>query len=178
MPTAILAKAKVFTDSVAEKQFLTFSAMERTFAVPADCVKEIVEIEGLARIPMLSPFLLGLIGTGASALPIIDFLERFGCAPVGTKESTRAIVVEAEGIRLGLAAEHVDEATKTLWQQQLDAPAFGCGLRGDFIDSIYDGVAGKVIALNIWQVAHVYVSGFQCIWTSDASGITAQRVLH
>ena len=68
MPTAILTKAKVRAEHVTERQFLTFSAMERTFAVPADCVKEIVEIEGLARIPMLSPFLLGLIGTGASAL--------------------------------------------------------------------------------------------------------------
>lgn len=178
MPTAILAKAKVFTDSVAEKQFLTFSAMERTFAVPVECIKEIVEIEGLARIPMLSPFLLGLIGTGASALPIIDFLERFGCAPVGTKESTRAIVVESEGIRLGLAAEHVNEVAKTLWQQQLDAPVFGCGLRDDFIDNIYDGEAGKVIALNIWQVAHVYVSDFQCLWASGIPRNTSLQARH
>jgi len=177
MPTAILTKAKVRAEHVTERQFLTFSAMERTFAVPADCVKEIVEIEGLTRIPMLSPFLLGLIGTGASALPIIDFLERFGCAPLGTKESTRAIVVESEGIQLGLAAEHVGRVIKPLRQQHA-APLFGCGLRSEFIDCLYDGDAGTAITLNVQQIAHTYMSDFQSIWASAESPMTARQEQH
>ena len=177
MPTAILTKAAVHAEHVTEKQFLTFSAMERTFAVPVECVREIVEIEGLARIPMLSPFLLGLVGTGASALPIIDFLERFGCAPLGTKESTRAIVVEAEGIQLGLAAEHVGRVIKPLRQQHA-APLFGCGLRSEFIDCLYDGDAGTVITLNVQQIAHTYMSDFQSIWASAESPMTARQEQH
>lgn len=59
-------------------QYLTFQSGNDTFAIGILDVKEIIEIEGITRVPMMPEFLCGIINLRGKVVPVIDLSKRLG----------------------------------------------------------------------------------------------------
>jgi purine-binding chemotaxis protein CheW len=118
-------------------QYLRFRLAGERYAVDITHIKEIIEYTSVTPVPLMPPFLRGVINLRGSVVPVIDLAVRFGQPP--TEPGRRACIVIAEIPHgedwqdLGVIVDAVDEVIELPTTDIEAPPAFGTGLRSDFI---------------------------------------------
>lgn len=141
-------------------QYLTFSLSGEMFAVAILNVKEIIEFGSLTEIPMMPPFIRGVINLRGSVVPVIDLSARFGGKSTEVARRTCIVIVEvpdADDTRhdIGIIVDSVSEVLEIPSSEIEPPPSFGAKIRADFIFGM-GKVNGKfVILLNIDKVLSV-----------------------
>ena len=140
----------------APAQYLTFSLHGEMFAVGILNVKEIIEYGNLTEIPMMPPFIRGVINLRGSVVPVIDLSCRFGNQVTEISKRTCIVIVEVQDgdfrHDIGIMVDAVSEVIEIAGSEIGPAPSFGAKIRADFIHGM-GKVAGKfVIILNIMKV--------------------------
>jgi purine-binding chemotaxis protein CheW len=138
------------------QQYLTFLLGSEMFAVGILNVKEIIEYGNLTAIPMMPPFIRGVINLRGCVVPVIDLSARFGQAPESNRQTQlhRHRRSRRERFRhdIGIMVDAVSEVIEIPRSEIEPAPSFGARIRADFIHGM-GKVAGKfVILLNIARV--------------------------
>jgi purine-binding chemotaxis protein CheW len=140
-------------------QYLTFQSANDTFAIDILDVKEIIEIEGITRVPMMPEFLCGIINLRGRVVPVIDLSKRLGRhTTVMTKKSCIVLVEvshEEEQQIIGMLVDEVNEILEIDDEHTQPPPDFGADLRVDFIRAM--GRVGEhfMILLDINYVLSV-----------------------
>ena len=143
-------------------QYLTFSLHNEMFAVGILNVKEIIEYGDITEIPMMPPFIRGVINLRGAVVPVIDLSARFGNAATPIGKRTCIVIVEVQeggefGARhdIGIMVDAVSEVIEIPTADIEPSPSFGAKIRADFILGM-GKVAGRfVIILNIVKVLSV-----------------------
>ncbi len=141
------------------QQYLTFLLGGEMFAVAILNVKEIIEYGNLTEIPMMPPFIRGVINLRGSVVPVIDLAARFGGAEsqVGKRSCIVILEVSEGDFRhdIGIMVDAVSEVIEIPGSEIEPPPSFGARIRADFIQGM-GKVAGRfVIILNIVRVLSV-----------------------
>jgi len=92
----------------------------RTLIAAMDQVAEVVGVPGMARIPGVKPWVLGLANLRGRLIPVMD-LHGFlfdAEGPVGESSARRAIVIDTEGIVAGLVVDGV-VGMRHFWRDEL-----------------------------------------------------------
>lgn len=143
----------------APAQYLTFSLHGEMFAVGILNVKEIIEYGNLTEIPMMPPFIRGVINLRGAVVPVIDLSCRFGNHSTEVSKRTCIVIVEVqEGDfkhDIGIMVDAVSEVLEIPASEIEPPPSFGAKIRADFIHGM-GKVAGRfIILLNIVRVLSV-----------------------
>ena len=144
------------TSATEPTQYLTFQLSKEVFALQVLSVKEIIEYGNLTAIPMMPPFIRGVINLRGCVVPVIDLAARFGHAQCQVGKRSCIVIVEVgeNDFRhdIGIMVDAVSEVIEIPRSEIEPAPSFGARIRADFIDGM-GKVAGKfVILLNIARV--------------------------
>lgn len=163
----------------APQQYLTFLLGGEMFAVGILNVKEIIEYGNLTEIPMMPPFIRGVINLRGSVVPVIDLSARFGHAQSQVGKRTCIVIVEVteNDLRhdIGIMVDAVSEVLEIPGSEIEPPPSFGARIRADFIFGM-GKVGGKfVIILSINKVLSVeeiaQLTGTEAV--SDATSMPA-----
>ena len=140
-------------------QYLSFSLGEETFAVDIRHIREIIEYGDVTAVPMMPPFLRGVINLRGKVVPVIDLSVRFGRAPTDVRRRSCIVIVEvgdeADRQDLGIIVDAVNEVVEIEANSQERPPAFGAGLRNDFIQGIGKVDGHFVVVLAVDQALSV-----------------------
>jgi purine-binding chemotaxis protein CheW len=141
------------------RQYLTFSLGGESFAIPIEHVREIIEFGGITTIPMMPPFLRGVINLRGAVVPVVDLQARFGRGETTIAKRTCVVIVEVvvedASHLLGALVDAVSEVL-TLDRSRLESkPSFGSGLRADFVDGILNLEDRFIVTLDINKVLSV-----------------------
>ena len=141
------------------QQYLTFTLNAEMFAIGILNIKEIIEYGSVTEIPMVPPFIRGVINLRGAVVPVIDLASRFGGKRSEVSRRTCIVIVEvADADRrqdVGILVDAVSEVLDIPPTEIEPAPSFGARIRADFIHGM-GKVAGKfVILLNISKVLSV-----------------------
>ncbi|MBL8981865.1 MAG: purine-binding chemotaxis protein CheW [Gemmatimonadetes bacterium] len=90
------------------RQLLLVSSGAVTYALDADCVREITAMLPTVRIPGAGPEVRGLINLRGQLLPIVDLAVKLGGGPT-EGEMVEVVVLAVEGRNFGLLVEEVRE---------------------------------------------------------------------
>lgn len=119
------------------RQYLSFALGAEAYAVDISSIKEIIEYGGLRPIPMVPPFIRGVINLRGSVVPIIDLSVRFGRRRSVVTRRTSIVVAEiasSGGTQdIGFVVDSVNTILQIPNDQIEAAPAFGAKIRSDFI---------------------------------------------
>ena len=134
-------------------QYLTFALHGEMFAVGILNVREIIEYGTLTEIPMMPPFIRGVINLRGRVVPVIDLSARFGGKASEVGKRTCIVIVELaagdERRELGIIVDAVSEVLEIPQEEIEPPPSFGAKIRADFIAGM-GKVNGKfVIILRI-----------------------------
>ncbi len=140
-------------------QFLSFFVGGELFAVDIQRIKEIIEYNGVTKIPMMQKFLKGVINLRGNVVPVVALSERFDRESREVTKKTSIIVVEVmtdEGlINVGMLVDEVDEVVEIPQSQIENAPEFGSKIRNTFLQGIGKINNRFIMLLSIGNVLQV-----------------------
>lgn len=152
--TAARTQVRVAEDS--PQQYLTFSLGGEVFALEILHVKEIIEFGQITEIPMMPPFIRGVINLRGAVVPVIDLSARFGGQVTTISRRTCIVIVElehGEGKQdLGVIVDAVNEVLEIPRSDIEPPPSFGAKIRADFILGMGKVEGRFVIILSVGRV--------------------------
>jgi purine-binding chemotaxis protein CheW len=132
-------------------QYLTFMLGGEIFAIGILSIKEIIEYHDLTIVPMMPAAVRGVINLRGAVVPVMDLQARFGRVSAPVTKRTCIVIVEvddADGGRqvLGVIVDAVNEVLEIAPADIEPPPAFGAGVRTDFISGV-GKVRGRFVIL-------------------------------
>jgi purine-binding chemotaxis protein CheW len=135
---------------VQPSQYLTFMLGAEVFAIGILAIKEIIEYTSVTDVPMMPPYLRGVINLRGVVVPVVDLSVRFARAPSPVTKRTCIVIIEiqtqGEGQDVGVVVDAVNAVLDIPPADIEPPPAFGTRLRTDFIHGMAK-VDGKFIVL-------------------------------
>ena len=144
------AEATPTTHAGEPQQYLTFVLDGEILALGILRITEIIEYRGLTTVPMMPPFIRGVLNLRGAVVPVVDLKARFGRGAAPVSRKTCVVIVELrseEGKQnIGVMVAQVNEVVEISPRDIEPAPAFGAGMRSDFISGM-GKVGGKFVVL-------------------------------
>lgn len=134
-------------------QYVTIGIDREIFAVDVESVREILDMQPIARLPNAPPFMVGMIDVRGQGVPTIDLRVKLGLPAVPITENTRILVldvrIDGEPLTLGMIADRVIEVT-SLTEHVLEAPPkVGVRWRSDYIQALGRSNGAFVIVFDL-----------------------------
>ena len=118
-------------DSRAGK-YLTFFLGDEEYGLEILKVSEIIGMQPITRVPRTPGFVRGVINLRGKVIPITDLRLKFEMPVVEGRDEV-IIVVQMRGVQTGLVVDRVSEVVAIGDHEVEDAPAFGAGIRTEFL---------------------------------------------
>ncbi len=100
---------EIMQDADHSKKYLTFYINEQRYGIPISLVMEIIGMQSVAEVPEFPAYAKGIINLRGLIVPLIDVNLRIGYVEREYTERTCVIVVDVQGIEIGLIVDEVDE---------------------------------------------------------------------
>lgn len=148
------------------RRYLTFTLGGEIYALDINEVTEIIEFRSLTTVPMMPAFIRGVINLRGRVLPVVDLAARFGNGATAVARRTSIIVVETAAVAgvpgaedvpggiqdIGVMVDTVNKVVHLADDDIEPPPAFGSGIRADFIAGMAKLDGEFVVVLDIARV--------------------------
>lgn len=145
-------------DIEAGQQYLTFRLGDDAFAVPTACVRELIELGQLTKVPRLPPSIRGVINLRGRVVPVIDLRRRLNLAEVEVGRRACIVIMEIpsgsgrEPAVVGFIVDSVSAVLEIPFGSIDASPDFGAGVDAEFVLGMAKLEDGLVILLDISKV--------------------------
>jgi purine-binding chemotaxis protein CheW len=90
-------------------QVVIFRLGDGRYAVEIAAVREIIRPQPITVVPLAPPFVVGVLNLRGSIVPVLDLRRRCGLAAAPQTRDSRVVVVQVEGVTVGLQVDSVSE---------------------------------------------------------------------
>ena len=149
-------------------RYLRFTLNGEMYALNIFNVTEILEHRQLTPVPMMPDFIRGVINLRGRVVPVIDLAIRFGRGVTAIARRTCIIIVriptptvtDEEGVTgstqdIGVLVDVVNKVVRLADDEIEPAPAFGAGIRADYISGMARRDGDFLILLDVGQVLSI-----------------------
>jgi len=95
-----------------EHQLVVFGIANELYGVDIASVREIITMQRITRVPRTPDFVEGIINLRGKVIPVIDLRQRFHLSIAEENKETRIVVVEIQGITIGMVVDGVSEVLR------------------------------------------------------------------
>lgn len=139
-----------------QAQYLTVRLGDESYALGLLSVKEIIEYGGVTQVPMMPPYVRGVINLRGRVVPVVDLMRRLLGTPSVLNRRSCIVIVEVGSVDerqdMGVIVDAVSQVVEIPPSQVEPGPSFGARLRADFIAGMGRQDGGFVIMLDIERV--------------------------
>lgn len=129
-------------------QVVVFRVGGQEFAFNVFHVRRILRHEAPSPLPKAPAFLEGILQVQGAVVPVIDLRKRFELADARTREETRMMVIECEGLIVAVVVDAVLEVLRISSEAVTMPPAVVRGLAAEYIQGIISVGARMVVLLQ------------------------------
>lgn len=138
--------------SIASMQVVCFKIGSEEYGIEILKVQEILKLPKITKLPKSADFIIGVIDLRGHVIPIIDLSKRFGITENTGSENQRAVVVDINGKKVGLAIDSVSHVIRVDSKDIEQAPPIVKGISGKYIVGIAKVESGFIVILDINQI--------------------------
>jgi len=166
--TEAVAKASTLATVGQIQQYLTFALGKESYAAAIDAIREILEVPTLTSVPLVPPFVRGVINLRGAVVPVIDLSTRFELGRTELARRTCVVVVEVtandggedskevhnDGERqvLGVLVDAVHEVLEIPTAEIEPAPTLGTSIHPDFMRGMAKVNGRLLVVLNLGRI--------------------------
>jgi purine-binding chemotaxis protein CheW len=152
-------KDEIVWDHDGQIKVLTFDLSGETFALEANMVCEILDIQSETVVPGSAPIAGSVINFRGSVIPVADLHLAFGLDAQSVTQDSRFIVIELEhnneACVIGLKADKVHEVTTIDHRTTEAAPRIGTRWRQDFIRCLAKRNNDLIVVPNLPRIFNI-----------------------
>jgi purine-binding chemotaxis protein CheW len=135
-------------ESSAELQLVLFDLASEHYAVSSRCVREIIRMQNITRVPGALAFVEGVTNLRGKVVPVIDLRKRLALPASEETKNMRIVVLEVGSEYVGLIVDGVSEVLRIPYSLIEPASAVVHGPDADFILGIAKLESKLVILLD------------------------------
>jgi len=94
------------------EQLVVFQLANEYYGIDIGAVSTIIRMQELTAVPQTPHYVEGVINLRGSIIPVIDLRKRFNLLEEAISKSSRIVVVEANGILVGMIVDAVAETLR------------------------------------------------------------------
>ncbi|MEE4246569.1 MAG: chemotaxis protein CheW [Kangiellaceae bacterium] len=150
MANESIAKKAQATEDDEILQWVTFRLASETYGVNVMQVQEVLRYTEIAPVPGAPHYVLGIINLRGNVVTVIDTCQRFGLPAIEITDSTRIVIIEANGQVIGILVDSVAEVVYLRASEIEIAPNVGNEESAKFIQGVThrDGELLILVDLN------------------------------
>jgi purine-binding chemotaxis protein CheW len=133
-------------------KYLTFALAEEEYGLEILKVREIISMSEITSMPKTPEYVKGVINLRGKVIPVIDLRLKFTMEEAPYTDETCIIVVDVDGVEMGIIVDHVSEVLDIADGDIEDAPEFGASVNIDFILGMGKAEGRVTILLDISRV--------------------------
>ncbi len=130
-------------------KYLTFFLADEEYGIEILKVQEIIGMMDMTPVPRTPPFIRGVINLRGKVIPIVDLRLKFMLPPAEATEQTCIIVVQAQGLEMGLVVDRVSEVLPIEAADISEPPSFGTEMDTGYLLGIARGTDRVRLLLDI-----------------------------
>ena len=142
--------AAVVTDRAGK--YLTFGLAEEDYGLEILKVREIIGMMDITPVPRTPEYVKGVINLRGKVIPVVGLRMKFEMEEKEYTEETCIIVVDVNGMEIGIVVDRVLEVLDINSNDIEDAPSFGANVDTDYIMGIGKSEEKVTILLDISKV--------------------------
>jgi purine-binding chemotaxis protein CheW len=132
--------------------WVTFEVAGELFALPVDCVEEVLRVAGITRLPYAPSAVRGITHRRGRVLTVMDLRVRLGLEPAVLTPQSRICVVSSRGVSIGLLVDGARQVVRLLPSGHQEPPADVMTERSQFVTGIHSLEESLVILLDIDRI--------------------------
>jgi purine-binding chemotaxis protein CheW len=137
-------------------QLVTFGLDNEEYAVDILKVREINRLREITKIPNAPHYLDGVINLRGRVIPVINLRSNFGLSHRESDERTRIMIMDMQGLTIGVIVDYVSEVLRISPDIVEPAPAMASEAEGnDFIRGIAKMEDRLVILVDMDSIAGI-----------------------
>lgn len=117
-------------------KFLTFNLGKEDYGIDIKNVTEIIRIQAITEIPDLPEYIKGIINLRGKIIPVMDVRLRFKKELLEYNERTCIIVIDIQGVSMGLIVDNVSEVLDIAEENIVPPPQITKDYRYHYIQGI------------------------------------------
>jgi purine-binding chemotaxis protein CheW len=133
-------------------QVVSFHLGKEEYGVDISQVQEIIRLVEITHVPRAPQFIEGVINLRGQLIPIVDLRTRFDMPRAEPTKSTRIVVTEIAGKRLGIVVDSVSEVINIPVEGIEQAPEIVAGVGTEYIRSVGKMGDRLIIMLDLAMV--------------------------
>lgn len=90
-------------------QYIVFTLGKQEYGINISYTQEIIRIPQITNIPNMPDFIEGVINLRGKVIPVIDPKKKFGLAQTERSSDHRLLILDLEGINIGIIVDDVSE---------------------------------------------------------------------
>jgi purine-binding chemotaxis protein CheW len=134
------------------QKFVTFFLVDEEYGLEILKVHEIIGMMNITRVPRTPDCVRGVINLRGKIIPIVDLRLKFSMPPTEDTEQTCIIVVQSNGLQVGVVVDRVSEVLDINTDDIEETPSFGQGINTDYILGIGRAEGSVKLLLDIDKV--------------------------
>ena len=95
-----------------ENQLVVFDLAREHYGVDIAAVEGIIKMQAITVVPQAPAFVEGVTNLRGKVLPVVDLRRRFGLPAADATKETRIVVVEMNGVTVGIVVDGVSEVLR------------------------------------------------------------------
>ena len=135
-----------------DNQVVVFGLGSEDFGVNISSVESIIKMQPITKMPHSPLFVEGVTNLRGKVLPVMDLRRRFGLPSQEVDKNNRIIIINVNGIEVGMIVDGVSEVLTIPEQSVEPAPAIASTVNSNFITGIAKIDQRLVILLDLGMV--------------------------
>ncbi len=117
-------------------QLVTFTLGNEEYAVDILRVQEINRMKEITRVPNSPAYVEGVINLRGKVIPVVSLRKKFGLAERENDEQSRIMIMDIQGITMGLVVDAVSEVLRIPASTVEPTPPMASNISTEFIKGI------------------------------------------
>ncbi len=133
-------------------KYLTFGLANEEYGLEILKVREINGMMDITAVPKTPRFVKGVINLRGKVIPVVDLRLKFTMSEAEYTDATCIIVVDVDGVEMGIIVDRVSEVLDIPGENIEDSPSFGVNNNIEFILGMGKVGSRVTILLDITKV--------------------------
>lgn len=141
-----------------KNSYINLQIGTETFAITVYKVLEILQLEGLTRVPNSPDFILGVLNFRGSIVPVINMHKRFNMESSGIVDKMVVVVdviSKEKNVLMGLLVDQVTDVVEFEYTSIKSVPDLGIKYNPEFIEGFIEMNEKFIMVLDIDRVLNI-----------------------